>query len=151
MTLNKGMCGRCTARMGRAHVTSFSARLSALTVQALLNADQLSSSVCQRLMSSYAHLSDIPTYASTSTARLKSLYSEFAPQKHSNPSSYASNIEWWRRTLEAVTLHGWQPRHHAPSSVQDRLVLNAEGITFSERFRYDGVGRPLSLATVIVS
>lgn len=146
MTLNKGMCGRCTARMGgRAHVTSFSARHCLMLIAHC-------PAVCtQRLMSSYAHLSDIPTYASTSTARLKSLYSEFAPQKHSNPSSYASNIEWWRRTLEAVTLHGWQPRHHAPSSVQDRLVLNAEGITFSERFRYDGVGRPLSLATVIVS
>lgn len=104
------------------------------------------------LMTVYNRLADIPTYASTSPGRLKSLYSEFAPQKHSNPSSYTSNIEWWRRTLEAVTLHGWQPLHHAPSSVQDRLVLNAEeGVTFSERFRYEGVGRPLSLATVIVS
>ena len=101
-------------------------------------------------MSSYTHLSEIPTYASTSVTRLKSLYSEFAPQKQSNPSSYASNVEWWRRTLETITLHGWQPQHNAPSSVQDRFILNAEGVSFSERFRYEGVGRPLSLATVIV-
>ncbi|KAL4253181.1 hypothetical protein ABKN59_004148 [Abortiporus biennis] len=100
-------------------------------------------------MSSQARLSALPTYQSTSSSRLKSLYSDFLRQKHSNPTSYASNVEWWRRTLEAVVLRGWQSSSSTDSLTSDRLILHASGPTFSEEFRFEGVGKPLSLAGVI--
>ena len=79
------------------------------------------------------------------------LYSEFSGQRQSNPSSFTANVEWWRRTLEAFVLNGWQARRGAESSVPDRLVLHATGSVLTEEFRVEGVGRPLGLATVIVS
>ncbi|OCH92214.1 hypothetical protein OBBRIDRAFT_818381 [Obba rivulosa] len=82
-------------------------------------------------------------------APTRSLYSDFSRQKHSNPTSYTSNVEWWRRTLEAIVLAGWQAQSQ-PSN-PDRLVLHADRVTLPESFRYEGVGKPLSLATVIVS
>ncbi|EMD38002.1 hypothetical protein CERSUDRAFT_152616 [Gelatoporia subvermispora B] len=95
----------------------------------------------------FTQLSTLPTYASSSTSRLKALYSDFSRQKHSNPTSFASNVEWWRRTLEAVVLAGWQPSSHG--ATPDRIVLHADKVSLAESFRYEGVGKPLSLATVI--
>lgn len=98
-----------------------------------------------------AQLTSLPTYASVSSTRLKSLYSDFTHQKHSNPSSYASNVEWWRHTLEAALLRGWLSESSTLSAVPDRLVLHAYGVAFADRFRVEGVGKPLSIPTVIVS
>ena len=96
-------------------------------------------------------LTSLPTYNSVSTSRLKALYSDFSLQKHSNPTSYSFNVEWWRRTLEAIVLRGWPSINQKQSAIPDRLVLHAEGAALSEDFRFEGVGKPLSLPTVIVS
>ncbi|KZT09530.1 uncharacterized protein LAESUDRAFT_646919 [Laetiporus sulphureus 93-53] len=98
---------------------------------------------------SNSQLTSLPTYNSLSTSRLKALYSDFSLQKHSNPTSYSSNVEWWRRTLEAVVLRGWPYINQTQSAIPDRLVLHAEGAALSEDFRFEGVGKPLSLPTVI--
>ncbi|KAM5535167.1 hypothetical protein V8D89_011103 [Ganoderma adspersum] len=93
-----------------------------------------------------------PTYASITTSRLKSLYSDFTYQKHSNPTSYASNVEWWRRTLETTQLQGWLSESHNRSSAgasPDRLVMHAYGVALADKFRVEGVGKPLSIPTVI--
>ncbi|KAH9910336.1 uncharacterized protein B0H18DRAFT_1111075 [Fomitopsis serialis] len=99
----------------------------------------------------YAHvaLSILPTYASSSASRLKTLYSDFSRQKQSNPTSYASNIEWWRRTLEVIVLKGWLAESDSKSTHPDRLVLRASGSTLADNFRYEGVGKPLGLPTVV--
>ncbi len=96
----------------------------------------------------------LPTYASVTTSRLKSLYSDFTYQKHSNPTSYASNVEWWRHTLEAAQLQGWLSESRNPTNSgasPDRLVLHAYGVALADKFRAEGVGKPLSIPTVIVS
>ncbi|KAI0647042.1 Snf7-domain-containing protein [Trametes meyenii] len=96
-----------------------------------------------------SQLSALPTFASSSTSRLKSLYSDFTHQKHSNPTSYTSNVDWWRRTLEGALLRGWLSDSRTASSTPDRTVLHATGVAFSEYFRVEGVGKPLSIPTVI--
>ncbi|KAI0664820.1 Snf7-domain-containing protein [Cubamyces menziesii] len=96
-----------------------------------------------------SQLTSLPTYASCSTSRLKSLYSDFTYQKQSNPTSYSSNVEWWRRTLEGALLRGWLSESHNAAAVPDRLVLHANGVSFSDNFRVEGVGKPLSIPTVI--
>lgn len=100
---------------------------------------------------SRSQLQSLPTYQNTTSSRLKFLYSDFSGQRHSNPGSFSSNVEWWRRTLEAFVLNGWQTRSGAESNTPDRLVLHATGPLLTEEFRLEGVGRPLGLATVIVS
>ncbi|EPS98528.1 hypothetical protein FOMPIDRAFT_1051374 [Fomitopsis schrenkii] len=84
-----------------------------------------------------------------SQSRLKKLYSDFSLQKHSDPTSYASILEWWRRTLETVVSKGWLAESDAAASQTDRLVLHAPGTTLADEFRYEGVGKPLGLPTVI--
>ncbi|TBU50771.1 Snf7-domain-containing protein [Dichomitus squalens] len=101
---------------------------------------------------SSSQLSSLPTYASVTTSRLKSLYSDFTYQKQSNPTSYASNVEWWRHTLEAALLRGWLSQSHNANNTgasSDRLVLHAYGVAFADKFRVEGVGKPLSIPTVI--
>ena len=98
-----------------------------------------------------SQLTSLPTYASSSTSRLKSLYSDFTFQKQSNPTSYSSNVEWWRRTLEGALLRGWLSESHNAAAAPDRLVLHASGVAFADNFRVEGVGKPLSIPTVIVS
>jgi charged multivesicular body protein 7 len=113
--------------------------------------------------SSSLTLSALLTYSSTSNSRLQSLYSDISRQKHSNPTSYHSNVEWWQRTLEALVTKGWlaQSTISARSSTgagkgellereTDKLILSA-GRGLVESLRYDGVGRPLGLGAVIVS
>ncbi|KAI0831297.1 Snf7-domain-containing protein [Trametes gibbosa] len=110
-----------------------------------------SSSLTSAFMSSIplSKLSALPTYASSSTSRLKSLYADFTYQKQSNPTSYASNVEWWRRTLEGALLRGWLSEAHIANATPDRIVLHAPGVAFAEHFRVEGVGKPLSVPTVI--
>ncbi|THH33948.1 hypothetical protein EUX98_g205 [Antrodiella citrinella] len=96
-----------------------------------------------------SRLSSLPTYQSVSTSRLKALYSDFHQQKHSNPTSFASNLEWWRRTLQTTVVKGWQSPSDTEIEAVDRLVLHVTGSSFAEELRYEGVGRPLGLAGII--
>ncbi|KAF5380996.1 hypothetical protein D9615_004079 [Tricholomella constricta] len=84
----------------------------------------------------------LPPYASTSSSRLHALYSDISRQKYSNPTSYHSNVEWWRKTLELIVSSGLQ------ADTNSRLVLHA-GARLMERVRVDGVGKPLALGAVI--
>lgn len=87
-------------------------------------------------------LSELPAY-SVSQARLKSLYSDFSRQRVSNPASYTSNIDWWRRALPQFVARGLQ------DDTSDSLILHASP-EMAESLRYDGVGKPLGLAAIIV-
>jgi charged multivesicular body protein 7 len=84
----------------------------------------------------------LPPYATTSSSRLQSIYSDISRQKHSNPASYNANIEWWRRALEAITRSGVQQRG-------SRLVLTAD-TGLMDLLRVPGAGKPLALSTVVV-
>ena len=89
-------------------------------------------------------LDEIEFYSATSPIRLKSIYSDISLQKVSNPATYTSNLEWWKRTLQAFVSKGLQqPDSH------DVLILSASP-DIVEKLRYEGVGKPLGLATVIV-
>ena len=92
----------------------------------------------------YTDLHSLPAYSTSSASRLKSLYSDVSRQKHSNPASYRSTVHWWREVLQAVVLKHWLPQS------SDTLVLHALP-TLADSFRYEGTGKPLCLATVIVS
>lgn len=92
----------------------------------------------------YRDLHSLPAYNTSSTSRLKSLYSDVSRQKHSNPAAYRSTVHWWREVLQAVVLKHWLPQS------SDTLVLHALP-TLVDSFRYEGAGKPLCLATVIVS
>lgn len=92
----------------------------------------------------YTNLHSLPAYHTSSTSRLKSLYSDISRQKHSNPASYRSTVHWWREVLQTVVLKHWL------SQSSDTLVLHALP-TLADSFRYEGVGKPLCLATAIVS
>ncbi|KAH9946121.1 uncharacterized protein BXZ73DRAFT_36916 [Epithele typhae] len=98
-----------------------------------------------------SRLSSLPSYATVTASRLKSLYSDFTFQKQSNPTSYASNVEWWRSTLETALWQSILSDGPVASTSSDRLVLHAQGLAFADRFRLDGVGKPLGIPTVIVS
>jgi hypothetical protein len=101
--------------------------------------------VTEGLMSpSPSTLSSVPSYSGLSKSRIQSLYSDISRQKHSNPTTYSSNITWWRSTLEALVSLGYQP------STTDTLVLHADQ-SLVESLRYEGAGKPLCLGTVIVS
>jgi len=92
----------------------------------------------------YRDLHSLPAYSASSTSRLKSLYSDVSRQKHSNPAAYRSTVHWWRGVLQTVVLKHWLPQS------SDTLVLHALP-TLADSFRYEGAGKPLCLATVIVS
>ena len=89
----------------------------------------------------------LPPYSTTSTARLQALYSDFSRQKQSNPTSYQSNIEWWRKGLEIIVSSGLQTAEETSKS--DRLVLHA-GRELLELVKLPKVGKPLALGAVIV-
>ncbi len=88
-------------------------------------------------------LPSLPSYNGLSNSRIQSLYSDISRQKHSNPTTYNANISWWHSTLKAIISHGWLP------NTPDRLILHAEQ-SLPETLRYERVGKPLCLGTVIV-
>jgi charged multivesicular body protein 7 len=92
----------------------------------------------------YKDLHSLPAYNTSSTSRLRSLYSDVSRQKHTNPASYRSTVHWWREVLQTVVLKHWLPQ------ASDTLILHALP-TLADSFRYEGAGKPLCLATVIVS
>jgi len=85
----------------------------------------------------------------TSTPRLQALYSDFSRQKHSNPASYHSNVQWWRKALETLVDSGLQHTPHENGSKSDRLVLHA-GRELMERVKVPKVGKPLAIGAVLV-
>ncbi len=89
-------------------------------------------------------LSSFPPYNGLSIQRIQSLYSDVSRQKHSNPTTYNSNLTWWHSTLETIVSRGWLP------NTSDRLILHADR-TLLDTLRCEGVGKPLCLGTVIVS
>ena len=88
-------------------------------------------------------LSSLPSYNGLSNSRIQSLYSDISRQKHSNPTTYNANIVWWHSTLEAIVSRGWLP------NTPDRLILHVEQ-SLLETLKYERVGKPLCLGTVIV-
>ena len=93
---------------------------------------------------SFSLLSSLPSYNGLSNSRIQSLYSDISRQKHSNPTTYNANITWWHSTLEAIASRGWLP------NTPDRLILRVEQ-SLLETLKYERVGKPLCLGTVIVS
>lgn len=88
-------------------------------------------------------LSSLPSYNGLPILRIQSLYSDISRFKHSNSTSYNSNVAWWRSTLEDIVSRGWL------ASTPDRLILHADqGLL--ESLRYEGAGKPVCLGTVIV-
>lgn len=85
----------------------------------------------------------LPPYATTSPSRLQALYSDFSRQKHSNPTSYHANVEWWRKALQLFVSSGLQRESGS------RFVLEA-GRSLIEQFRLDRVGKPLAFGAVVV-
>ena len=114
------------------------------------------------MSSSSILLSSCSTYASTSKSRLQSLYSDISRQKHSNPTSYHAHVDWWQRTLEELVSRGWQTETTSGQKGKDTDTQDAEpehqsnklvfGVrrAIVDRLRYDGVGKPLGLASTIV-
>ncbi|KAF8557312.1 hypothetical protein OG21DRAFT_1435544 [Imleria badia] len=111
--------------------------------------------------SSFVLLSSCSTYTSTSKSRLQSLYSDISRQKHSNPTSYHAHVDWWQRTLEELVSRGWQTdttsphkdketdtQAAEPEKQSNKLVLVARRAVV-DKLRYDGVGKPLGLASTI--
>ena len=88
-------------------------------------------------------LSSLPSYNGLSIRRIQSLYSDISRQKHSNPTTYNSNLTWWHSTLETIVSRG------RLLNTSDRLILRADQ-TLLDTLRYEGVGKPLCLGTVIV-
>ncbi|KAI0306317.1 hypothetical protein B0F90DRAFT_1862978 [Multifurca ochricompacta] len=80
-----------------------------------------------------SHLSSLPSYNGL-----------ISRQKHSNPTTYNSNVVWWRSTLDAIVSRGWQP------NTSDTFILHADQ-NLLESLRYEGAGKPLCLGTVIVN
>jgi charged multivesicular body protein 7 len=88
-------------------------------------------------------MQSLPSISGVSKSRLQALYSDISRQKHSNQASFHSNVEWWRNTLvEVITTN-------ALPDTRNRLVLSANR-SLVDSFRYEGVGKPLSLGCVIV-
>ena len=103
--------------------------------------------------SSPSPLKMLPTYLNTSQSRLQALYSDVSRQRHSNPSSYHSHVEWWRKTLESLVSRGLQKQPNLESSQEkelNKLILRA-GRGLVEELRFPGVGKPSGLGAVIVS
>lgn len=88
-----------------------------------------------------ARLVALPEYAASPPTRLTFLYSALAPRKTANPTGFHSALSWWKATLTTLLAAGLLG--------EDSLVLSAND-DLRERLRWDKIGRPSSLGTVIV-
>ncbi|KAH9980991.1 hypothetical protein BGW80DRAFT_303011 [Lactifluus volemus] len=93
-------------------------------------------------------LSSFPSHNGLPTPRIQPLYSDISRQKHSNPTTYSSNVAWWHSTLESITSRGWLP------STPDRLILHADQ-SLLETLRYEGAAIfkcfPLNIRTQVAT
>lgn len=87
-----------------------------------------------------SYLTNRPEFASV--PRIQSLYSDLGRQKLSNPSGYTANLAWWRTTLQEIVRRRLQPDQ------DDALVLHVDQ-DLSDALRWDKVGRPAGLSTVV--
>lgn len=87
-------------------------------------------------------------FANTSRARLQALYSDFSLQKQSNPTAFHANVEWWRKTLEALADSGLQ--QDTAESPGSRLVLQANR-KLLDNLKIEKIGKPLAMGAVVVS
>ncbi|KAG8781564.1 hypothetical protein FRC15_008551, partial [Serendipita sp. 397] len=88
----------------------------------------------------HSFLSGLPEFAST--PRIQSLYSDLGRQKLSNPSGYTANLGWWRSVLQELVSRRMQ------SNNANALVLHVNQ-ELSDALRWDKVGRPAGLSTVV--
>lgn len=121
---------------------------------------------------SQSSVSSLQPFSTTSIPRLQALYSDFSRQKHSNPTSYNANVEWWRNALEALVGSGMQhsPYTNTPTPQyrirnarlddsdsdgdgellrSEQLVLHG-GRELLEGLKIPKVGKPLALGAVLV-
>ncbi|PFH54219.1 hypothetical protein AMATHDRAFT_135662 [Amanita thiersii Skay4041] len=92
-------------------------------------------------------LHTLQPFSTTTTTRLQALYSDISRQKRSNPASFHSNVDWWRRALESIVSSGVQHSQDSPFAA-GRLVLHAEG-SLIDCLKMKGAGKPLAIGTVV--
>ena len=80
-------------------------------------------------------------------ARLPSLYSDFTPQRSSNPDGFRANIAAWQDALGKAAQAGILPAYTGAAS--DTLSLGI-GETLLHALETKEWGRPLALGTVVV-
>ncbi len=79
--------------------------------------------------------------------RLPSLYSDFTPQRYSNPDGFVANVEAWQQALATAAQAAMLPANGGSSA--DTLSLRTgEGLL--QALETKEWGRPLALETVIV-
>jgi hypothetical protein len=105
-------------------------------------------------------LLSLPPFATLSPARQRALYSDFAPQRTTNPPGFKANVAWWSALLLLASERGLDLGPAADA--QDGLAAGGEsagkgsglvldvGEELVEQLRVPGGGRPLALGTVIV-
>jgi charged multivesicular body protein 7 len=92
----------------------------------------------------------LSSYSTTPLTRLPALYSNVTSRKHSDPASYHSAVDWWRRVLEEYVFSGLQDRLLPETWRGSSLILRAwPGLL--DVFRVEGAGKPLALGSIIVS
>lgn len=105
-------------------------------------------------------LLSLPPFATLSPARQRALYSDFAPQRTTNPPGFKANVAWWSTLLLLASERGLDL---GPADAQDDLVAGlgesagrGSGLVLDvgeklvEQLRVSGGGRPLALGTVVV-
>lgn len=80
-------------------------------------------------------------------ARLPSLYSDFTPQRSSNPDGFSANIAAWQDVLGKAAQAGVLPAYAGAAS--DTLSFRT-GEILLQALETKEWGRPLALGTVIV-
>ncbi|KAF8308113.1 hypothetical protein DL93DRAFT_2231869 [Clavulina sp. PMI_390] len=95
-----------------------------------------------------AWLTTIPEFASATPARIQSLCSDIARQKAANPTAYAANVAWWRRTVRSMLDYGAQPVGGGREGEHLTLLLEDELL---QRFADASVvrRRPMALVSVV--
>ncbi|KAK5133723.1 hypothetical protein LTR08_007477 [Meristemomyces frigidus] len=81
-----------------------------------------------------------------SRARLASLYSDFGPQRQTNPDGYHANATVWLRALTAASKAGVIPLQAGACS-HDRFVLHTGALVAA--LQTPELGRPLALGAVL--
>lgn len=102
-------------------------------------------------------LLSLAPFAALSPARQRALYSDFAPQRTTNPPGFKANVAWWSALVhlaaEQGSLADGEEGHGQAEGSGERtgcgVVLDV-GDELVERLRVPGGGRPLALGTVIV-
>ena len=89
----------------------------------------------------------LPQFSSVSPARLIVLYSDFGPQKGSNPPGFQANLVWWKSVLEAASEKAYFPSTEGAGGA---IVIDV-GDALGEALRQEGGGRAIGLGSVVVS